>query len=482
MTSQPVIRVRFAPSPTGNPHVGNFRTALYNYLYARNKGGLFLLRVEDTDKERSKDEYVDAILESLNWMGLPIDEPPVFQSKNAKRHQDEALRMIEEGNAYRCRCSSERIDQMRQEQQAAGQTARYDGLCREANHPDDGTPFCVRLKVPSVGVTQIHDMVRGEIVKQNEDMDDLVLLRTDGAPTYNLAVVVDDFDMQITHVMRGDDHINNTLRQVVIGTLLGYPTPQFIHLPQILGPDKTRLSKRHGAAGVLEYREQGYLPEALVNYLARLGWGHGDQEYFTPNELVKLFGVENLNKSAAVFDAKKLEWLNGEHIRQLTPEDFITRFKTFAAVKSYLPMEFITAEENDALFKGIAEAVQERSHTLEETWEKIQFLFNDELEFPEKESKKFFTSEAMAGLGDLAKFAASYPDAPPNKEAWEAEFGRIMETRDLKMKVLAQAVRIGLTGSVVSPPIFNVLELLGCEKIAARLNRAVQYAETMESE
>lgn len=480
MTSQMAIRVRFAPSPTGNPHVGNFRTALYNYLFARNQGGQFLLRIEDTDKERSKDEYVDAILESLEWMGLSIDEPPVFQSKNAQRHQDEVVRMIDEGNAYRCRCTAERIDQMRQEQQAAGQTPRYDGLCREANHPDDGTPFCVRLKTPAFGATQIHDLVRGEIVKQNEDMDDLVLLRTDGAPTYNLAVVVDDFDMKITHVMRGDDHINNTLRQVVIGTLLGYPTPQFIHLPQILGPDKTRLSKRHGAAGVLEYRELGYLPEALVNYLARLGWGHGDQEYFTPSQLVELFGVENLNKSAAVFDAKKLEWLNGEHIRQLKADEFINRFKVFAAAKDYLSLQFINADENQPLFHVIAEAVQERSHTLEETWEKIRFAFTDELEFPEKESKKFFTPEAMEGLSDLAAFAASHTDAPPSKEAWEAEFGRIMEARDLKMKALAQAVRIGLTGSVVSPPIFNVLELLGCEKIAARLQQAIQYEKSMQ--
>ncbi|MBZ0257566.1 glutamate--tRNA ligase [bacterium] len=480
MTSQSAVRVRFAPSPTGNPHVGNFRTALYNYLFARNQGGKFLLRIEDTDKERSKDEYVDAIQESLEWMGLGVDEPAVFQSKNMERHQQEVQRMIDEGHAYRCRCTQERIDQIRQEQQAAGQTPRYDGHCRELNHPDDGTPYCVRLKVPAMGVTKIHDMVRGEIVKQNEDMDDLVLLRTDGMPTYNLAVVVDDFDMQITHVMRGDDHLNNTLRQVVIGTLLGYPTPQFIHLPQILGPDKTRLSKRHGAAGVLDYREMGYLPEALLNYLARLGWGHGDQEYFTPSELVELFSVENLNKSAAVFDAKKLEWLNGEHIRQLKPEDFIAKFKQFAAVKNYLPLDFITSEENAALFQGLAEAVQERSHTLEETWEKIQFLFNDEFEFPEKESKKFFTPEAIAGLSDLASFATSHTDAAPSKEDWEAEFGRIMETRELKMKILAQAVRLGLTGSVVSPPIFNILEMLGCEKIAARLNRTVEFDKSME--
>ncbi len=479
MTEVPVdtnpCRVRFAPSPTGNPHVGNFRTALYNYLYARHMKGQFLLRIEDTDRERSRKEYEEALLESLQWMGLEWDEPPYYQSAHLEKHRANANRLLAEGKAYRCRCTSEELEERRKAQMDAGQNPMYDGRCREKNYPDDGTPFCVRLKTPREGMTTISDPVRGDIVIQNTELDDLIILRTDGSPTYNFAVVVDDHDMGITHVIRGDDHLRNTARQVLIYQLLNYPLPEFAHLPQILGQDKSRLSKRHGATGVLEYREQGYLPEALMNYLARLGWGHGDQEFFTPSELIELFSLENINKSAAVFDPQKLIWLNGEHIRAMDVETLTDRFIEYVHYRGYMDKNFCTDPNNREFFKKIVNCTQVRAKTLDEIYEKVGFLFTDEVTYPEKESKKFFTPEVMAGLQDLANFASQRQENPPTHEEWETEFGQILEACGLKMKVLAQAVRLALTGSTVTPPIFDVIDLLGLEKVEQRLQKAIEH-------
>ncbi|MBI1390239.1 MAG: glutamate--tRNA ligase [bacterium] len=471
MNQSNTVRVRFAPSPTGNPHVGNFRTALYNYLFARHHGGEFLLRVEDTDRERSKPEYEDAILESLRWLGLELDGDPVRQSERAARHQAEANRLLAEGKAYRCRCTAERLDALREQQREKGETPMYDGHCREANHPDDGTPFCVRLKAPREGVTSIHDPIRGAVTVQNNELDDLVILRTDGSPTYNFAVVVDDGDMKITHVIRGDDHLRNTLRQVAIFDALGLELPRFAHLPQILGQDRTRLSKRHGAAGVLEYRDQGYLAEALVNYLARLGWGHGDQEVFTISELAEHFALENVNASAAVFDPQKLLWLAGEHMRRLPEDDLAARFVEHVQRRGLLTEQRI----DNAPLKKIIACTRERSKTLEEMFDFVRFVFADRLEFDPDEAAKAFTPEAMASLADLADFAGTQSGKSPSHEEWENAFKAILEKHAIKMKVMAPAVRLALTGTKVSPPIFDVLDLLGTDEVQRRIQQALEY-------
>ena len=475
MNSTPLCRVRFAPSPTGFPHVGNFRTALYNYLFARHSGGAFLIRIEDTDKERSRKEYEEAIFESLRWMGLDRDEPPYYQSAQLPRHQREARRLLDEGKAYRCRCAPDELEARRARQMAEGKNPMYDGCCRDMNYPDDGTPFCIRIKSPLEGVTRIYDPIRGEVVFDNTELDDLILIRTDGTPTFNFAVVADDFDMKITHVIRGDDHLNNTARQVGIFQALRYPLPVFAHLPQILGQDRTRLSKRHGATGVLEYREQGYLPEALMNYLARLGWSHGDQEIFTKEELIQHFSLENVNKSPAVFDPQKLIWLNGEHIRAMQKPWLTDHFIDFVRRKNYLPN---ATTENRELFTAIVEATQIRAKTLDEMFQKVEFLFVDSLTYPEKEVQKIFKPEILPALEDLADFAAG-KEINPTHEEWEAEFGRILERRGLKMKVLASAVRLALTGTNVSPPIFHVLDLLGLTKVEKRLRHTVEWVKTV---
>lgn len=468
------VRVRFAPSPTGNPHIGNFRTALYNYLFAKHSGGQFLLRIEDTDRERSKKEFEQSIIESMKWMGMEYDEEPYYQSQQIERHKSEVNRLIEEGKAYRCRCTSERIDQLREDQQKAGKNPQYDGLCREANHPDDGSPFCVRLKTPISGSTTIDEPIRGSIVIDNTMMDDLILLRTDGTPVYNLAVVVDDQDMKITHVIRGDDHLNNTARQVLIFQALGYSLPMFIHLPQILGEDKARLSKRHGSTGVIEYREQGYLPEAMMNYLARLGWGHKDKEFFTKSELIELFNIFNCNKSSAVFDPKKLESLNADHIRALSIEELAIRFVQFGRTKGYFTeSQFDHIEENNWLLLLI-EAVQDRSKTLVEMLQMSEFVLNEPFAYVEEDAKKMLKPVALPGLEELLVFAKNHGNHA-SIEAWEKAFHDVMEKHEIKMNKLAPAVRIALTGTKVSPPIFNCFILLSQEQVIERLEKAIAY-------
>lgn len=474
------IRVRFAPSPTGNPHVGNFRTALYNYLLARHYGGQFLLRIEDTDRERSKKEYEEAILDSLRWMGLEWDEEPVYQSQRIERHKAEAQRLLENGHAYRCRCTADHLDNLRKEQQDAGKTSKYDGHCRNANYPDDGTPFCVRLKVPLEGVTKVQDAVRGEVVVSNEELDDLVLVRTDGTPTYNFAVVVDDRDMQITHVIRGDDHLNNTIKQVILYQALDYAIPLFAHLPQILGQDRSRLSKRHGATGVMEYRDQGYLPDALINYMARLGWSCGDREFFPKSELIEAFTLDSVNKSAAVFDPQKLEWLNGEHIRALPIEDLARHFVDYVRRKGYLGKDAETFLSNKPLIEKIVQCTQIRAKTLEEMVQKVTFIFHaGDYEFDAGEAKKSFTAVNMNAVADLADFTAAHKNDHLTHEQWEEQFNEIMQKHGLKMRVFAQAVRLALTASSVTPPIFDVMELLGMERMEKCLRHAIAYAKTI---
>ncbi len=474
------VRVRFAPSPTGNPHIGNFRTALYNFLFARHNNGQYFVRIEDTDKERSKKEFEHAILESMRWMGLDFDEDPVYQSAHLQRHKSEVHRMLDDGTAYRCRCSTGRIEALREEQQKAGKTPAYDGRCRNENYPDDGTPFCVRLKTPLEGSTTVEDPIRGSIVIDNTQMDDLVLLRTDGSPTYNLAVVVDDVDMKITHVIRGDDHLNNTARQVLIFQALNYSLPKFIHLPQILGEDKARLSKRHGATGVMEYRDQGYLPEAMINYLARLGWGHGDQEFFTKDELIKLFEISKCNKSSAVFDPKKLEWLNAEHIRAMPKEELAKRLVEFGRIHGHFQSSQFDEPEKNEWLLNLVEAVQERSKTLVEMLEMSNFVLKEPFEYVDQDAKKMLKPVALEPLKDLLEFTKESAE-DVSMQTWEEKFHELMEQHEIKMNKLGPAVRIALTGTKISPPIFNCFVVLSKDSIIERLQKAIAYLEAKEN-
>jgi glutamyl-tRNA synthetase len=330
------VRTRFAPSPSGFLHIGGARTALFNYLFARHSGGVFVLRVEDTDQQRSTAASMDAILESLRWLGLDWDEGPFFQSQRGDLYRAHAERLLAEGNAYRCYCSPQDLAQQRQAAQAAGRKPMYDRRCRERSAPPAAAaPYTIRFKAPLVGETVVADAIRGKVVFQNAEMDDLIIVRSDGSPVYNFSVVVDDATMSITHNIRGEDHLPNTPKQVLIYEALGYTPPIFAHVPLVLGLDRARLSKRHGATSVLSYRDDGYLPQALNNYLVRLGWSHGDQEIFSHAELIEVFSLDALGSSAGVFNPEKLEWVNAQHLKRTPPDELARRIKPFIAARGW---------------------------------------------------------------------------------------------------------------------------------------------------
>lgn len=468
------VRVRFAPSPTGHLHVGGVRTALFNYLYAHHCGGRFLLRIEDTDRERSLPEYEQGILEGLRWLGLDWDEEPIRQSARVERHTAEALRLLEDGHAYRCRCTPEELEAMREAQKAAKVPMGYDRRCRDKNWPDDGkTPFTVRLKMPIEGQTVIHDPIKGDIVVENAELDDLIILRTDGTPTYNFAVVVDDCDMKITHVVRGDDHTTNTFKQINIYQALGYELPVFAHLPQVFGTDKKKLSKRHGATDILAYREMGYLPEALVNFLVRLGWAHGDQEVFTKQELIEFFDIKDVNASPAVFDPAKLEWLNGEYIRRKSLSELTDIFQAELLRRNLLRGNRILEPGFRPWLETLTASLQERSKTLVEMVEMSAFCLNEEVIYDEKIVKKEFKPYVRDVFNDVLHTLKMIGDKEPTADEWKTIIHDVMMHRDLNMKKVAQPLRIGVTGGTVSPPIDSVLVTLGKDCVRKRLQHAL---------
>ena len=355
------VRVRFAPSPTGHLHIGGARTALFNWLFARHNNGIFILRIEDTDKTRSTEEYIDSIIEGMKWLNLDWDEGPYRQTDRFDVYRDYCKKLLEEGKAYYCYCSPEELEQRRQEALAQGKSLRYDSRCRDLKTQGQVENTAVRFRMPQEGQTAVNDLIKGETVFDNSQLDDLIIMRSDGTPTYNYTVVVDDVDMNITHVIRGDDHLNNTPKQIHIYSALGYKVPLFAHLPMILGSDKARLSKRHGATSVMAYKEMGYLPEALVNYLVRLGWSYGDQEVFSINELIQYFSFDNVGKSAAVFNPEKLLWLNSQYIIRAEPENLT------GLVKPFLIRENIIEEGRTLNEQWLSKAIstlQERSKTL----------------------------------------------------------------------------------------------------------------------
>lgn len=466
------VRARFAPSPTGHLHIGGARTALFNWLYARNQGGEFVLRIEDTDTSRSTEEYIQSILESMKWLGLDWDEGPFRQTARLDIYRKRVERLLSEGKAYRCYCSAEELEERRKQALAQGFQPSYDRRCRDLKEAPAGRIHSVRFKMPITGEVGFRDLVKGNVSFSNSQLDDLIIMRSDGIPTYNFVVVVDDVEMAITHVIRGDDHLNNTPKQIHIYRALGYDIPVFAHLPMIMGADKTRLSKRHGATSVAAYREMGYLPEALVNYLVRLGWSHGDQEVFSREELVQYFSFESVGKSSAVFNPEKLLWLNGEYLKKTPPERLCEMVRPFLIQNGAIgPGD---ALETQWLSKAILTLV-ERSKTLVELAGSLRYYILEEVEMEQRAREKFINAK---NLENLASARAALERAEDfTAPGLEAAFRKLMEERGVKLGALAQPVRVAVTGRTESPGIFEVLEIVGRERTLKRLERAIETIE-----
>jgi glutamyl-tRNA synthetase len=457
--------LRFAPSPTGYLHIGGARTALFNWLYARHTGGKFRLRIEDTDRQRSTPEAIDAILHGLTWLGLDWDDEPVFQFARAGRHRAVAEEMLAKGHAYRCYATPEELDAMKAQQRAEGKPTRYDGRWRDRDPSDApaGAPFVVRLKAPQTGETIVRDLVQGDVRFLNENLDDMVLLRSDGNPTYMLAVVVDDFDMGVTHVVRGDDHLNNAARQLQIIKAMGWPEPVYGHVPLIHGPDGAKLSKRHGALAVEAYRDMGYLPEAMRNYLLRLGWSHGDEEIIPTAKAIEWFNLENIGKSAARFDFKKLESINGHYIREM--DDAALTTEVVATAKRQMP-EIQLSEAVRQKLTAAMPGLKARAKTLLELTDNAQFLFSDGPRAPDEKAAALLAGEARGRLGRLA---ARLDETPWEAAALEASVRAFAEAEGLKLGDIAQPLRAALTGKTTSPPVFDVLVVLGQAEALSRI-------------
>lgn len=462
------IRTRFAPSPTGYLHIGGARTALFCWLYARRHQGKFVLRIEDTDRERSTPESVQAILDGMKWMGLDWDEGPFYQTERFDRYKELIDRLLEEGKAYRCYCTKAELDEMREAQRARKEKPRYDGRCRDRTEPREGVEPVIRFRNPQEGAVTFDDRVRGTVVFNNSELDDLIIARSDGSPTYNFTVVVDDMEMKITHVIRGDDHLNNTPRQINMIEALGGESPVYAHVPMILGPDGARLSKRHGAVSVLQYQEDGYLPEALVNYLVRLGWSHGDQEIFSREEMIELFDIEEVNRSASTFNPDKLLWLNQHYIKEGSPAHVADALRPLLRARGCDP-------DTGPDLEAIVVSQQERAKTLVEMADNSLFFFRDFEEYDEKAAKKNLRPVAEEPLRLVRERLAALGDW--TSETVHAEVTGSAEALELKLGKVAQPIRVAVSGGPVSPPIDQTLALLGKETTLARIDRALAYIE-----
>jgi len=465
MTENKKPVLRFAPSPTGFLHIGGARTALFNWLYARHTGGKFLLRIEDTDRERSTPEAVAAILNGLEWMGLNWDGQTVYQFARAGRHGEVAEQLLANGKAYRCYASAAELDEMRALQRAEGRPIRYDGRWRD-RHPgpaEDGKPFVIRLRSPHVGETIVHDVIQGEVKFANENLDDMVLLRSDGTPTYMLAVVVDDFDMGITHVIRGDDHLNNAARQLQIIQAMGWPEPVYGHLPLIHGPDGAKLSKRHGALAVEAYRDMGYLPETMRNYLLRLGWSHGDDETISTEQAIEWFNLESIGRSPSRMDYKKLDNLNGHYIR-LTGDGKLAQCVEELLARQEPPVK-LDAKAKARLIAAMP-GLKERAKTLVELAQSAEFLYTDGPRDLDTAAEKLMAGDARATIG---KLIAAFDAGEWTAAVLEEKARSLAESSGLKLGQIAQPMRAALTGKANSPPIFDVLAVLGREESLVRL-------------
>ncbi len=464
----PPMRTRFAPSPTGALHVGGVRTALFSQLMARRSQGSFLLRIEDTDRKRSEDRYIDGILDGLRWLGIDWDEGPFFQTQRSDLYRDAIGKLVASGSAYPCSCTPEELEKHREEAKAAGTRTSYDRHCRPGVGPGpiEGRPTSIRMAAPLEGEVVFYDEIKGRIAFAAEEIEDFVIARSDGTPTYQLVVAVDDADMEITHVVRGDDHVNNTPKQILIYQALGLEPPAFAHLPLVLGKDKKRLSKRHGAASVLEYRDLGYYPDALVNFLARLGWSHGDQEIFTRDELVEKFAIDDVNPAAGVFDAEKLDWLNAQYLRARSPDELAADLRAFAAREG-------TELRGDAAWQArMVSTLRERVATLRELLDSARYYLEDDLVFDDAAVKKLLTPDAAPLLEALIARLEGLHSW--NVEDLEAAFRAVADAHDQKLGKLAQPVRVAVTGGKQSPGIFEVLDVLGRDRTLARLRTGVE--------
>ena len=461
------VRTRFAPSPTGMLHIGGVRTALFCWLYARRHGGTFILRIEDTDRERSTPEALTAILDGMAWLGLDHDEGPFYQTQRMDRYKEVIDQFVREGKAYHCYCSKEALDEMRAAQTARKEKPRYDGRCRHRTAPEPGVDPVVRFRNPDEGQVVVNDVVHGPITFDSSELDDLIIARSDGTPTYNFCVVVDDYDMRVTHVIRGDDHINNTPRQINMLKALGVQPPLYAHVPMILGPDGAKLSKRHGAVSVLQYRDDGFLPEALLNYLGRLGWSHGDQEIFSLDEMTRLFDIHDVNKSASALNVDKMLWTNQQHMLRSTPEH-LARYLAPQLAALGLPVDDMEK------VAAVAKAQQERAKTLKEMAANSVFFFRDVPEYEPKAAAKNLTPETAPTLQAARDRLAGLAEwrAPAIHTAIMA----VAAEQGVGLGKVAQPIRVAVAGGTVSPPIDVTLEILGSRATLERLDRAIRHA------
>lgn len=466
-----MIKTRFAPSPTGLLHVGGARTALFSWLYSQKMGGEFVLRIEDTDLERSSKVSVQAILDGMKWLKLDHDEGPIYQTQRFDRYKEIIQQLLDKGDAYYCACSKEKLESLRDQQMAAKQKPRYDGCCRDLGLLSDGTQdLVIRFKNPHQGSVTFKDHVKGTITVSNSELDDLIIARTDSTPTYNLTVVVDDMDMNITHVVRGDDHVNNTPRQINILKALGADCPEYAHLPMILGDDGKRLSKRHGAVGVMQYFDDGYLPEAVLNYLVRLGWSHGDQEIFSIAEMIELFALEDINKSAAAFNTDKLNWINQQYMMSLPLSNIV------GLVKQRLKVIKVDVANNTNI-DTIVDLYRQRVSTINELTESILYCFKEFEEYDAKAAKKGLRADSLEPLKSLSEGFESLTD-------WRAEsihqiIQAVTERLDVGMGKVGQPLRVAVTGGSFSPPIDQTVEVIGRTQTLKRILRAIDYVSKL---
>jgi glutamyl-tRNA synthetase len=463
---EPVI-TRFPPSPTGALHIGGARTALFNWLFARNRGGRFILRIEDTDVERSTEESVKAILDAMEWLDLNWDEGPYYQTRRLHVYRQYAEKLVDSGHAYWCECTPGELEIRRNAAMAEGRKPKYEGTCR-LKGLGPGPDRVLRFRSPDTGTTFLKDIIKGPIAFDNSELDDLVILKSDGIATYNFAVVVDDITMGVTHVIRGDDHVNNTPRQILIYKALGANLPEFGHVPMIHGEDRSPLSKRHGATSVMEYKNMGFLPEALVNCLVRLGWSYGDQEIFSRSELIEKFTLENVGKSASIFTMEKLLWLNAHYIKEKRPEELVTLLRPFLALRNY-------PDKPDSYIAGAVRTLQARSRTLVEMADAMRFYMVDEIEFDPEAAAQFLNIEIreafvrlISKLRELDVF---------DEKTLEPVFRKIAEDLGMKLGKIAQPIRVALTGGTKSPGLFEIMELLGKQTVLERLQKGLTYIQ-----
>ena len=460
------VRTRFAPSPTGDLHIGGARTAIFNWLLARHTQGAFILRIEDTDVARSTQESIQVILDAMTWLGMDWDEGPFYQTQRISLYQEAAERLLKQGKAYRCYCTPEEVAEKREAALKAGVKPKYDRTCLSRKPPYPDGPYAIRFLSPDEGKTGVEDLIQGHVQFDNTELDDLIILRSDGLPTYNFSVVVDDATMGITHVIRGNDHLNNTPRQIQIYQALDYPLPKFGHVSMILGPDKKKLSKRHGAQSVMEYKKMGYLPQAVVNYLVRLGLSYGDQEEFTQEELIEKFSLKAVGRSPAAINPGKLDWLNAQYIKRTELGELVQRARPFMEAKGY------SMTDLDLLRKAVL-SLRERVKTLVEMAELSEFYFSEEIGYEEKAAEKFLKIDAVPLFEQI--IAALAKEGVFDKGSGHRLIQEMAEHREMPLVKIAQPIRVALTGKTVSPPIDEVMETLGRERVIQRLKKAMEY-------